>query len=334
MSLILTPRQFTIRGQFYQQFGQMLGAGVSVLNTLDMLGRSPPARSYREPIHQIRLEISQGATLTEAMRGLGRWMPAFDLALVQAGEQSGRLDAVFRLLAGYYDNHARLLRQMLSDLAYPMFVFHFAVFLFPFISFFQTGNVARYLMQTFGVLIPIYAVVFLAVFAAQGRRGAHWRAVLERLLRPVPVLGTARRDLALSRLSVALGALLNAGVTVIEAWDLASAACGSPALQGAVAAWRPEVVAGKTPAEAVKNSAQFPEMFANLYYSGEVSGQLDETLSRLHTYYDEQGRNKMHLLAIWFPRLIYFAVLAYGGYKVIHSYLGYFNDVSKAIDGF
>lgn len=328
MSLLLTPRQFTLRGQFYQQMGQMLGAGVSVLNTLDMLGRSPPARSYREPIQQIRLEISQGATLTEAMRGLGRWMPMFDLALVQAGEQSGRLDAVFRLLAGYYDNHARLLRQMLSDLAYPLFVFHFAVFLFPFISFFQNGNVALYLVKTFGILIPIYAVVIVVIFAAQGRRGVHWRSVFEKLLRPVPVLGTARRDLALSRLAAALGALLNAGVTVIEAWDLASAASGSPALQHAVAAWKPGVVAGTTPAEAVKNSAQFPEMFANLYYSGEVSGQLDETLSRLHAYYDEQGRNKMHVLAIWFPRFIYFCIAGMVAYKVINFYLGYFNQLN------
>ncbi len=217
---------------------------------------------------------------------------------------------------------------MLSDLVYPLFVFHFAIFLFPFISFFQNGNVALYLVKTFGILIPIYAVVIVLIFAAQGRRGVHWRSVFEKFLRPVPVLGKARRDLALSRLAAALGALLNAGVTVIEAWDLASAASGSPALQHAVAAWKPGVVAGTTPAEAVKNSALFPEMFANLYYSGEVSGQLDETLSRLHAYYDEQGRNKMHVLAIWFPRFIYFCIAGMVAYKVINFYLGYFNQLN------
>ena len=49
--------------------------------------------------------------------------PPFDIALVQAGEHSGRLDAVFKLLAAYYNDRAALLRQMISDLAYPAFRF-------------------------------------------------------------------------------------------------------------------------------------------------------------------------------------------------------------------
>src|SRR5260370_21611632 len=113
------------------------------------------------------------------MRRRGPWMPPFDLAPVQAGEHSGPLDAVFKLLAGYYDDRARLLRQMLADLAYPMFVFHFAVFLFPFISFFQTGNVPLYLMQTFGILIPLYLVVFFIIFSAQVRRCMQWGSIFQ-----------------------------------------------------------------------------------------------------------------------------------------------------------
>jgi len=329
MALIITPRQLSQRAQFYQQFGQMTAAGVSVVNTLEMLCRNPPARAYRAPLREIILNLSQGSTLTEAMRRLGRWMPSFDLALIQAGEHSGRLDAVFKLLAGYYEDRARLMRQMIADLAYPLFVFHFAVFLFPFISFFSTGNVTLYLMQTFGVLIPLYAVALFTIFAAQGRRGTQWRSVFERVIRPIPVLGTGRHYLSLARLAAALEALINAGVTIIEAWDMAAAASGSPAIQRAVADWRPAVVSGQLPAEAVRNSSQFPEMFANLYSTGEVSGQLDETLRRLHNYYDEEGRRKLHLVATWFPRFIYFCVAGLVAFKVVNFYVGYFNQINE-----
>ncbi len=329
MALIITPRQLSQRAQFYQQFGQMTAAGVSVVNTLEMLCRNPPARAYRAPLREIILNLSQGSTLTEAMRRLGRWMPAFDLALIQAGEHSGRLDAVFKLLAGYYDDRARLLRQMLADLAYPLFVFHFAIFLFPFISFFQNGNLPLYLMKTLGILLPLYAVVFAIIYAGQGRRGLQWRSFLERAIRPIPVLGTGRHYLALARLAAALEALINAGVTIIEAWDMAVAASGSPALQRAVADWRPAVVAGQLPAEAVRNSSQFPEMFANLYYSGEISGQLDESLRRLHNYYDEEGRRKLHIVATWFPRFIYFCVAGLVAFKVVNFYIGYFNQINE-----
>src|SRR5579863_5176962 len=111
MSLILTPRQFTQRAHFYQQLGQLLAAGVPVVDALGLLGRNPPDRSYREPIRQMLLQLSEGATVSEATQHLGRWMPAFDIALVQAGEHSGRLDAVFKLLADYYNDRAQLLRQ-------------------------------------------------------------------------------------------------------------------------------------------------------------------------------------------------------------------------------
>ena len=86
-----------------------------------------------------------------------------------------------------------------------------------------------YLRQTLGLLAPIYLVTALIIYAAQSRHGETWRASMESLLATVPVLGTARHYLALSRLAAALGALLSAGVTIIEAWDLAAAASGSPA---------------------------------------------------------------------------------------------------------
>jgi type II secretory pathway component PulF len=327
MPLIITPRQLTKRAQFYHQFSQMTGAGVSMLRTLDMLYRNPPGREYREPLQQIIDKISHGSSVTEAMRSLGNWMPSFDIALVEAGERSGRLDAVFRLLASYYEDRAKLMKRTITDLGYPLLLVHMAVFLFPFISFFTTGNVVVFLAQTFGVLIPIYAVVFAVMYAAQSRRGAVWRAIFEKLVRPIPMLGTARHYLALGRLAAALQALINAGVTIIEAWDLAAKASGSPAIQRAVARWKPEVVAGKTPSEAVSESTQFPELFANLYASGEVSGQLDESLRRLHQYYDEEGRVKLHLVAVLFPRFIYFGVAIWIGYLAVKGMKAYVHEI-------
>ena len=145
------------------------------------------------------------------MQRSGHWLPAFDIALLQAGEHSGRLDACFRLLADYYTDRARLARQMISDLAYPAFLLHFAIFIFPFAQFFSSGNWVVYLCQTVGVLIPLYALVALMIFAAQSRHGETWRACFESLLRPIPVLGVARHDLALARLASALKRCLAPG---------------------------------------------------------------------------------------------------------------------------
>ena len=328
--MIITPGQLSRRADFYHQLGQLTGAGLGLIRALEQLSRNPPDGSYRQSISRVLEQIAEGSTFTDALRRCGHWLPAFDLALLQAGEQSGRLEACFRLLADYYTDRARLARQMIGDLAYPAFLLHFAIFIFPFAQFFASGNWGVYLCQTVGVLIPLYLAVALVIFAAQSRHGETWRAWFEKLLHPIPVLGPARRYLALGRLAAALEALLSAGVTIIEAWELAATASGSPALRRIVLGWRPQVNAGQTPAEAVSASGSFPEIFANQYATGEVSGQLDDTLRRLHGYCQEEGSRKLHAVARWTPRAIYFCVVLLIAYRIVHFYTGYFNQVRDA----
>jgi type IV pilus assembly protein PilC len=220
---------------------------------------------------------------------------------------------------------------MISDLLYPVVLFHLAVLLFPFAQFFVSGNWQRYLAQTLGVLLPVYALVFAAIYAAQSRHGESWRSLVEGVLTPIPILGAGRRCLALARLAAALEALLSAGVTIIEAWELAAAASGSPLLRRTVLAWRGSLNAGQTPAEVLRASGQFPDLFASQYSSGEISGKLDEVLRRLHGYYQDEGTRKLHAVAMWTPRAFYLAVALIIAYRVVSFYIGYFNQLQNVI---
>jgi type IV pilus assembly protein PilC len=252
---------------------------------------------------------------------MGTWLPAFDIALVNAGDRSGRLDSCFKLLAGYYEERAQMARKVISDLLYPAFLFHFAVVVFAFIGFLNSGHgLMRVLGVVLGILLPIYAAAGFLIFAGQGRHGEKWRTVVENILRPIPVLGAARRCLALARLAAALEALLSAGILITSAWESAVAASGSPALGRAVRGWKAKLESGATPAELVKASPQFPEMFSSLYATGEISGQLDETLGRLHRHYQEEGSRKMRLIAEWSPKLVYYAVMLLIAWQIIAYY--------------
>ncbi len=330
MALTFTPGQLTRRSQFYQQLGQLLAAGITVVNALEMISRKLPDRSYREPIAQILSQIQQGGTITDGLQSLGKWTPAFDLAMIHAGESSGRLDVIFRMLANYYAERAAMARQMISDLSYPVFLFHFAVLIFAFVAWVQSASTLSLLLMTLGILLPIYAVVFVSIYASQARRGEKWRTFFEAILRPVPMLGTARHSIALSRLAAALEALINAGVRIIEAWSLAASASGSPALIRTVAGWKHDLANGRTPSELVNESRQFPEVFANLYHSGELSGQLDESLRRLHDYYLDEGNAKMRFVSQWVPKMIYLGVALLIAWRVIVFWTGYFKQISNA----
>jgi type II secretory pathway component PulF len=78
----------------------------------------------------------------------------------------------------------------------------------------------------------------------------------------------------------------------------------------------------------------FPETFANLYGSGEVSGKLDESLRNLHRLYSEDGTRKLHAFAQGISWLLYMLVVLIIAYKIIQFYAGYFNQISNIMNGF
>jgi type IV pilus assembly protein PilC len=329
--MILTPGQISRRANFYFQLGSLLSAGVPIIQALDQARRNG-GPSYQGPITTILNKVQQGATFGEAVEATGKWLPAFDRALFGAGEQSGRLDATFRALGNYYNQRASMLRHILSGLAYPLFVAHLAVFIFPtsyLTRLFLAGGVQDFVIQKLIILLPCYAIVFAAIVAFQGSRGEHWRAVLERFTSAVPLLGSARRDLAIARLAGALEALLSAGVPIIQAWETAAHASGSIKIKQTVARAIPQMEAGVTPSETLRQSTFFPEVFRNLYATGEASGQLDTTLQRLHNHYDEQATLKFQNIANWTPKLIFLLVAIGIGYQVISFYMGYFNQLNQ-----
>ena len=85
--------------------------------------------------------------------------------------------------------------------------------------------------------------------------------------------------------------------------------------------WRPRLENGASFSELISSSDQFPDLFRNLYHTGEVSGTLDNTLIRLHTLYQTEGLRRMRALSQWAPKLVYFAVLIFVAWKIVYSYM-------------
>ncbi|MBI5774864.1 MAG: type II secretion system F family protein [Verrucomicrobia bacterium] len=329
-----TPGQLKLRGELYHQFSQMVRAGVPLMGAVAMAQAQPPAKSFRAPLTQLLAELQQGRGFAESLRQLGPWMPAFDVALIDAGEQSGRLDQCFQLLAGYYRLRGQLASEAISQMLYPAFLLHFGVLLFPInllSDFVWQGKTWPFVLQKFFTLGPLYGGIIFIIYACQGKHGETWRAKIEKVSRWVPLLGKARHHLALARLAAALEALLNAGVPILNAWPLAAEASGSPALRAAVADWTARLARGDTPGQILVNQPLFPELFASLYRTGEQAGKLDETLLRLHAHYSEDGTARLRAFSAWLPKVIYFAIVLVVVKNIFSFYTGYFGELDKVL---
>ena len=335
MAWITTPRSLDQYAELYHQIGGMLTSGVTLVQALELIRASPPAPAFRGRLDRILGELKQGSTFSEALEQQRGWLPEFDVALIAAGEKSGRLDACCHRLSDYYRDRAKLVRGLLSDLAYPAFLIFLVILVFPPGSLARLvwqGDVAGFVLPRLKVVAVLALAELLILILNRSGRGGWWRGVWEEVLHRVPVLGKARRSMALARMAMALEALLNAGVNVLKSWELAATASGSPALGRAVGRALQGMAAGETPGEAIGQTGVFPGKFVSLYRSGEVSGRIDQSLKYLCQDYTDEASRLYKRIAEWTPRLVFILIAAMIGYFIVTFYLAYFAGMLDALD--
>lgn len=337
---MVTPAELNRRSQLYSQLASMIAAGVPLQQSLEMASRDSSLRSSGKTIQQLLVHLREGHTFTDSMQRVKGWLPKFDIAMLSVGETTGRLDASFKLLSRYYATRAKIIRDTISGLIVTVATLHVFLLVFP-ITFLQelalgivNNDYARcvpFLIEKAVVFGLLYGTVLFLIFATQGSRGERWRGFIEFFTSKIPILRKALKYLALARLASALEALNNAGVNVITSWELATNASGSARLQRAVEAYLPQVAAGVTPAEMVSAIAYFPELFHNLYQTGEVSGKLDDALARLREYYEDEGFRTLQFFTRVTNSVIYGSMAMLVAWNVIHFWMNYYGQMMQSI---
>ena len=264
------------------------------------------------------------------------WLPEFDTAMLSAGEQSGKLEFSFKSLGEYYATRAKSFAKSSRTVAVATLNLHVFLLVFPLSHL--IGFAMGLLNNDYSLCIPfivqkikfygiLWGSIIFFIFACQGKHGERWRAFLEYLNQAVPLLRTALKYLVLFRFTTALDALLNSGISIIKGLPMAAAASASPHLKQSIATWPPKLETGTTPAELVRQEYYFPEMFVNLYHTGEISGNLDDSIKRLKTYYYDEGIRLLRMFMRIFSRGLYLLIALMIAYNVIGFYKGYFSPI-------
>jgi len=318
----------------------MITAGVPLIQTLEVAARNRATGSMRKFIPMIVEHMHNGLTLSDSLQRVHGWLPEFDVALISAGEHSGRLDNSFKQLADFYSVRAKIIRDSIGRSFITIATLHVFLLVFPIGRLQELAigirdkNYSECLpfilekIMAFGIL---YAFVFFLIFSFQGNRAGRWRGVLESILHMVPFLGAARRNLALSRLAAGLEALINAGVPIDKSWEYAAAASGSARLVDSISQWGSEMEHGATPADLVNRTRYFPETFANMYTTGEMSGKLDETLLRLQAFHQEEGNRGIDTFTRFLTIALYVTIAVLVGYFVISFWVQYYNNLLNSV---
>jgi type IV pilus assembly protein PilC len=297
--------------EFYEQLGTMIEAGVSIVKALRTAERNTP-RPLRLVSRQLADACEAGTPLHLAMQDRFMKFDRLDCQTVTISEQSGMLDAGLKSLARYHDLRAIARRKLITASILPSIILSAAVFISRLpklvLAMFGQGqySIGRYLIDTVGLLAAIAGVIVLGRMAFRWVFTIPvWNVAAERFVRCLPVIGRLRFDYALSQWLSSMRMMLNAGMGMIQALELASRNSPSPLLRDAHDKFSPLLGSHMDVSEALRTARLFPEDLLQMWATGEQSGKMDDMLDRLARMYEDRWRRSIEVFAAWLPRVAY-----------------------------
>ncbi|MBI3458013.1 MAG: type II secretion system F family protein [Candidatus Rokubacteria bacterium] len=332
---------------FTRQFATMISAGLPLVQCLQALGQQAERKRFQDIIARIAGDVEGGSTLSEAM---GRHPKAFDelfVNLVHVGEIGGVLDSMLARLAVYLEKADALKHRVKMAMVYPVLVVTVAlgvvtfllVFIIPiFSSFYEKSGVPLPTPTAFVVNLSNFirkywyllaggAVGLYAAFRAWYRTD-QGRLTVDRFLLRAPIFGVLLKKIAVARFTRTLSALISGGVPILDALRITAKTAGNRIVENSVMEARERVTAGQTLAEPLRQSKVFPAMVVQMVSVGEQTGALDNMLSKVADYYeDEVDVAVSGLTALLEPIMIVFLGIVVGGI-VISMYLPIFQVIT------
>lgn len=291
-----------------RQIATMLAAGVTLIQTIDMLAKGHSKADMRKMLTQIGDEVKAGNPLSNALRKHPKHFDDLYCDLVETGEHSGALETIYDRIATYKEKSEALKSKIKKAMFYPIAVLVVAfvvtavllIFVVPqfeeiFSSFgaelppftlFVLG-ISRF-VQDYGVFIAIGMVFASILFKRYYAKSKDLRDNLDAKLLKIPVIGEILKKAAIARFTRTLATTFAAGVPLIGALESAAGASGNAVFRDAILFIKKEVAGGIQMNTAMRATGVFPDMVTQMIAIGEESGAVDEMLSKIATIYEAE----------------------------------------------
>jgi type IV pilus assembly protein PilC len=336
---------------FTRQFATMINSGLPLVQSLDILARQSENKALRKTIEQVLYDVESGQTLADAMRQHEKVFPELYVNMVAAGEAGGILDTILLRLAVFLEKADALKRKIKGAMIYPSVILTVAagavavllIFVIPtFQTMFASAGIALpgptrlviFMSETLQSqwYVFVIAIAMFVIGIQRFYKTSGGQLVLDRLLLNLPILGPMQRKAAIARFTRTLGTLVSSGVSILDGLEITAKTSGNRVLHDAIMESRMSIAGGETISEPLRKSGVFPPMVVSMINVGEQTGGLDEMLTKIADFYDEEVDAAVEaLLAAMEPVMIVFLGVVVGG-MIIAMYLPIF-EMMNAVGG-
>ena len=292
---------------FCRQFLSILKAGVPIATVLSMMTQQTENKKLSAAIRDMQTNVSKGETLASSMRRQDKVFPSMLVNMVAAGEESGNLESSFDQMEGYFERLKRTKSKVIKVMIYPCVVLAVMVVvlivmmtrIIPMFlkSFEEMGAELPFLTRCvmavsdwfvawwWALVLGIFGLILFCVLFRKTNRGKHFFGWLAR---KVPVVKNLTVKSACATFSRTMSILLGSGLTLMEALDLTADNMSNIYYKEAIQSIRARISDGWPLANSMKETGLFPPMICNMVAIGEETGDLQEMLSKVADYYDEE----------------------------------------------
>ncbi len=305
---------------FTRQFATMINAGLPLVQSLNILAAQTENKTLAEVTRAVVYDVESGNTLADAFSKHPKAFSALYVNMVAAGEAGGILDTILLRLATFLEKNDALVRKVKAMFASASLELPLPTRVVIGLSNFLIG-------YWWAMLLLAGAAVFSIKSYYATPAG---RLQVDALLLRTPVLGDVIRKSAVSRFTRTLGTLVSSGVSILEGLEITAKTAGNQVVHNAVMESRQSIAGGETIAAPLEKSKVFPPMVISMIAVGEQTGGLDEMLSKIADFYDEEVDVAVSaLLSLMEPMMIVVLGVIVGG-MVIAMYLPIF-DMMNAV---
>jgi type IV pilus assembly protein PilC len=334
---------------FTRQFATMINAGLPLVQSLNILASQTENKTLADVTKAVVYDVESGNTLADAFSKHPKAFSGLYVNMVAAGEAGGILDTILLRLATFLEKNDALARKVKGAMIYPGVIISVAaiaicillVFVIPtFQTMFSSAGLelplpTRVVIGMSSFLIGYWWAILGAVAGAGFGLKSYYataagRLQIDTLMLKAPILGDVIRKSAVSRFTRTLGTLVSSGVSILEGLEITARTAGNQVVHNAVMESRQSIAGGETIAAPLERSKVFPPMVISMIAVGEQTGGLDEMLSKIADFYDEEVDVAVSaLLSLMEPAMIVGLGVIVGG-MVIAMYLPIF-DMMNAV---
>lgn len=329
---------------FSRQMSTMMNAGVPMVQSFEIVGRGHEKKSMQDLILGIKAEVEGGSSFSQA---LSKYPTHFDdlyVNLINAGEQSGSLEALLEKIAIYKEKTEALKAKIKKALVYPISVLVVAFVVTLILLLFVVPQFEA-MFKNFGSELPaltrmvvdlsewmqanwlfIVAAIAGGIFGIKKiyAKSLAFRELMDKVVLKAPIVSDLTNKSAIARFSRTLSTMFAAGVPMVEAMDSVAGAAGNSVYRNAILRMKEETASGEQLQAAMRRSGLFPNMVVQMIAIGEESGSIDAMLAKVADIYEDEVDNAVEALtSLMEPLIMSFLAVVIGG-LVVAMYLPVF----------